>query len=128
MKLLIAGGGTGGHLFPGIAVGEELLARGHQGSFAGTARGIEARICPQEGYELHLIDVTGLAGHGGLPLLTGLLRVPRALWQSLQLLRRVQPDLVVGVGGYASGPVVLAAVLSGLPTAILEQNSVPGMT
>lgn len=128
MKVVIAGGGTGGHLFPGIAVAEELAARGHEVRFVGTARGIEAKVCPKEGWPLDLIDVGGLKGGGVLGILKGLARVPRAMLQSFALLRRLKPDLVVGVGGYASGPVVLAAALSGRPTAILEQNSVPGIT
>jgi len=130
MKLLIAGGGTGGHLFPGVAIAEEVRARDPASSllFVGTARGIEARVCPRDGWALDLIDVAGLKGGGVLGLLKGLFRVPRALVQSWRLLRRHQPDLVLGVGGYASGPMVLAAALSGRPTAILEQNSVPGVT
>jgi UDP-N-acetylglucosamine--N-acetylmuramyl-(pentapeptide) pyrophosphoryl-undecaprenol N-acetylglucosamine transferase len=128
MKVVVAGGGTGGHLFPGIAVAEELVARGHEVRFVGTARGIEAKVCPKEGYALDLIDVAGLKGGGVLGILKGLYRVPKALVQSFAILRRVKPDLVIGVGGYASGPLVLAAVLSGRPTAILEQNSVPRIT
>jgi UDP-N-acetylglucosamine--N-acetylmuramyl-(pentapeptide) pyrophosphoryl-undecaprenol N-acetylglucosamine transferase len=128
MKVVIAGGGTGGHLFPGIAVAEELKARGHQVTFVGTARGIEARVCPQEGWPLELIDVAGLKGGGALGILKGLFRIPRAFFQSISILRRIAPDLVIGVGGYASGPMVMAAALTGYPTAILEQNSVPGIT
>jgi len=128
VKILIAGGGTGGHLFSGIAVAEELRARGHEVLFVGTARGIEAKVCPKEGWRLELIDVGGLKGAGPLGIVKGLFRVPRALWQSRAILKREQPDLVLGVGGYASGPVVLAAWLRGLPTAIIEQNSVPGFT
>lgn len=130
MNVLIAGGGTGGHLFPGVAVAEELRRSDPQGevSFVGTARGIEARVLPREGYALDLIDVGGIKGGGLGGLVRGLLRVPRALWQSWRILRRRRPALVVGVGGYASGPVVLVAALCGVPTAILEQNSVPGIT
>ena len=129
MRVIIAGGGTGGHLFPGIAVAEELRARGgHELLFVGTAKGIEARVVPKEGFALQLVDVGGLKGPGPLGLLRGLLRLPKSLLQSLALVRRFRPDLVLGVGGYASGPVVLAAVLGGRPTAILEQNSVPGIT
>jgi UDP-N-acetylglucosamine--N-acetylmuramyl-(pentapeptide) pyrophosphoryl-undecaprenol N-acetylglucosamine transferase len=128
MKVIIAGGGTGGHLFPGIAVAEELVSRGHEVRFVGTARGIEARVCPKEGWALDLIEVGGLKGGGPLGLIKGVLRVPRAMLQSFAILRRHRPDLVIGVGGYASGPLVLAAALSGRPTAILEQNSVPGVT
>jgi UDP-N-acetylglucosamine--N-acetylmuramyl-(pentapeptide) pyrophosphoryl-undecaprenol N-acetylglucosamine transferase len=128
MRVLIAGGGTGGHLFPGLAVAEELVARGHKVDFVGTARGIEARAVPQAGYRLELIDISGLKGSSFLGFVKGIYRVPKALGQSFALLRRLKPDVVVGVGGYASGPVVLAAWLRGLPTAILEQNSVPGFT
>jgi UDP-N-acetylglucosamine--N-acetylmuramyl-(pentapeptide) pyrophosphoryl-undecaprenol N-acetylglucosamine transferase len=129
VRVVIAGGGTGGHLYPGIAVAEELRARGgHEVLFVGTARGIEARVVPREGWPLELIDVAGLKGGGLVGIARGLLRVPRALWQSLRILRRFRPDLVVGVGGYASGPLVLTAALTGRATAILEQNSIPGVT
>jgi UDP-N-acetylglucosamine--N-acetylmuramyl-(pentapeptide) pyrophosphoryl-undecaprenol N-acetylglucosamine transferase len=126
--IVIAGGGTGGHLFPGIAVAEELVARGHQVTFVGTERGIEARVCPKEGWPLELIDVGGIKGGGVGGAVKGLARVPRALLQSRRILKKLDPQLVIGVGGYASGPVVLAAALGGRPTAILEQNSVPGFT
>ena len=128
MRVVIAGGGTGGHLFPGIALAEELKARGHEILFVGTARGIEARVLPAQGWPLELIDVAGIKRAGLVGALRGLGRVPRALWQSRRLLRRFGADLVVGVGGYASGPVVLTAALGGRPTAILEQNSIPGIT
>ena len=128
MKVVVAGGGTGGHLFPGIALAEELRARGHEVIFVGTARGIEARVLPAEGWPLELIDVEGLKGRGAGGLLRGLGRVPRALAQSGTILARLAPSLVVGVGGYASGPVVLRAAMRRIPTAILEQNSVPGFT
>ena len=128
MKVIIAGGGTGGHLFPGIAVAEELVARGHSVRFVGTEKGIEARAVPKAGYPLDLIDIAGIKAKGFKGTVSGLFRVPRALGQSRAILRREQPDVVVGVGGYASGPMVLAAALGGRPTAILEQNSVPGFT
>jgi UDP-N-acetylglucosamine--N-acetylmuramyl-(pentapeptide) pyrophosphoryl-undecaprenol N-acetylglucosamine transferase len=130
VKLLIAGGGTGGHLFPGIAMAEELTSRQPQNAvvFVGTARGLEASAIPRAGYVLELIEVTGLKGKGLLGVLRGLLRLPGALLQSLRLLRRQRPDVVLGVGGYASGPVLLAAWLLRIPTAIQEQNAVPGIT
>jgi UDP-N-acetylglucosamine--N-acetylmuramyl-(pentapeptide) pyrophosphoryl-undecaprenol N-acetylglucosamine transferase len=128
MRVVIAGGGTGGHLFPGIAVAEELVARDHDVTFVGTARGIEARVCPKEGWPLELIDVGGIKGGGIGGVIKGVGRMPRALLQSRRILKKIDPQLVVGVGGYASGPVVLAAALGGRATAILEQNSVPGFT
>ena len=128
MKVIIAGGGTGGHLFPGMAVAEELVARGHEVRFVGTEKGIEARAVPKAGYALDLIDIAGIKAKGLKGTLSGLFRVPRAMSQSRAILKREAPDVVVGVGGYASGPMVLAAALNGRPTAILEQNSVPGFT
>jgi undecaprenyldiphospho-muramoylpentapeptide beta-N-acetylglucosaminyltransferase len=131
MKVLIAGGGTGGHLFPGIALAEELITRApnrHEVLFVGTARGIEAKVVPQSGFRLELIDVAGLKGVGLKRLARGLLRLPGALWRSVGILRQFRPDVVVGVGGYASGPVALAAWLMGIPVAVQEQNALPGFT
>jgi UDP-N-acetylglucosamine--N-acetylmuramyl-(pentapeptide) pyrophosphoryl-undecaprenol N-acetylglucosamine transferase len=129
-RILIAGGGTGGHLFPGIALAEELTSRnqGHEVLFVGTRHGLEGRHVPRAGFELELIEVGGLKGKGLLGWLKGLLRVPRAMWQSRRILRRFRPHVVVGVGGYASGPVVLAAWLRRVPTLVLEQNALPGLT
>src|SRR6185369_1204510 len=128
MRLLIAGGGTGGHLYPGIAVAEQVTAAGGEVLFVGTTRGIEARVVPAAGYPLELLEVSGLKRMGLVRTLQGLGRVPLALARSLSIVRRWKPDVVLGVGGYASGPVVLAAALAGYPTAIQEQNSVPGFT
>jgi UDP-N-acetylglucosamine--N-acetylmuramyl-(pentapeptide) pyrophosphoryl-undecaprenol N-acetylglucosamine transferase len=128
VRVIIAGGGTGGHLFPGLAVAEELRARGHEVRFVGTEKGIEARAVPAAGYALDLIDIAGIKRRGFKAAMSGLWRVPKAMNQSRRILKRERPDVVVGVGGYASGPMVLAAALSGRPTAILEQNSVPGFT
>jgi UDP-N-acetylglucosamine--N-acetylmuramyl-(pentapeptide) pyrophosphoryl-undecaprenol N-acetylglucosamine transferase len=130
VKVLIAGGGTGGHLFPGVAIAEEIRARdpGAEVRFVGTSRGIEARVLPGLGWDLDLIDISGLKTVGALGAVRGLARLPRALLQSRALLRRHRPDAVIGVGGYASGPVVLMARLAGIPTAICEQNSIPGLT
>lgn len=129
-RLLIAGGGTGGHLFPGVAIAEELRARDPAAAirFVGTARGIEARVLPELGWELTTIEVSGLKTVGWIGALRGLLRLPRALWQARRTIRGFVPTAVIGVGGYASGPVVLMAWLSGIPTAICEQNSIPGLT
>ena len=128
MRLLIAGGGTGGHLYPGMAVAEEVVRRGGQVLFVGTARGLEARAVPAAGYQLELLEVSGLKRMGLMAILRGLFRLPKAFFRSLAILRRFRPDVVLGVGGYASGPMVLAATLWRYPTAIQEQNSVPGIT
>ena len=129
-RLMIAGGGTGGHLFPGVALAEELRARDPDAAirFVGTARGIEARVLPPLGWDLALIQVSGLKTVGALGALRGLVRLPRALLQARRVVREFAPDAVIGVGGYASGPVVLMARLAGIPTAICEQNSIPGLT
>ena len=130
MRLIIAGGGTGGHLYPGVAIAEELVAQDPSSEvlFVGTQRGIEARVLPQLGWNLRCIEVSGLKTVGLGGWLRGMFRLPRALWQSRRILRQFRPDAVIGVGGYASGPLVLAASLRRLPTAILEQNSIPGFT
>jgi UDP-N-acetylglucosamine--N-acetylmuramyl-(pentapeptide) pyrophosphoryl-undecaprenol N-acetylglucosamine transferase len=126
--LLIAGGGTGGHLFPGIALAEHVARQGGETTFVGTEKGIEARVVPDQGYPLELIEVAGIKGRGLSGLFGGLSRLPRAYFQSRAILKRIEPDVVVGVGGYASGPIVATASTMGIPTAILEQNSVPGVT
>lgn len=130
IKWLIAGGGTGGHLFPGIALAQEVLTRhpDNEVLFVGTSKGLEATVVPREGYRLELIEVVGLKGKGAAGLLKGLVRVPGAMMQAFKLLRREKPQLVIGVGGYASGPVVLAAALMGIRTAVQEQNALPGFT
>lgn len=127
---MIAGGGTGGHLFPGVAVAEALKKRYPDAEvlFVGTERGIEARVLEPAGWKLAKIEVSGIKTVGMRGAIRGLLSVPRALLQSRRIIKKFQPDVVVGVGGYASGPAVLAARLMGRPTAILEQNSVPGLT
>lgn len=130
IRMVIAGGGTGGHLFPGIAVARELLARtpGSVVTFAGTARGIESRVVPREGFELDTIRSGGLKGKSVADRLRGAALIPLGMLDAWELLTRRQPDLVVGVGGYSSGPVVLIAALRGIPTMLLEQNAVPGLT
>jgi UDP-N-acetylglucosamine--N-acetylmuramyl-(pentapeptide) pyrophosphoryl-undecaprenol N-acetylglucosamine transferase len=130
MKWMIAGGGTGGHLFPGLALAEEVCTRhpDNEVLFVGTARGLETTIVPREGYRLELIDIQGLKGKGVVGLLRGLLRIPRAMFQAYKLLKKEKPQIVIGVGGYASGPVVLMAALMGFRTAVQEQNALPGFT
>ncbi|HXF05397.1 MAG TPA: undecaprenyldiphospho-muramoylpentapeptide beta-N-acetylglucosaminyltransferase [Blastocatellia bacterium] len=131
IKVLIAAAGTGGHIFPGIAVAKEFRRRDPDAEivFVGTSAGLETKIVPREGFELELIDIAGLARVGLRAMLrTVLRRLPKSLFQSWRLLRRRRPDLVIGIGGYVSGPVVLAAVLCGIPTMIIEPNVSPGLT
>jgi UDP-N-acetylglucosamine--N-acetylmuramyl-(pentapeptide) pyrophosphoryl-undecaprenol N-acetylglucosamine transferase len=130
VKLVIAGGGTGGHLFPGIAVAEALLELNPSAEvlFVGTARGIETRAVPKAGFRLELVDVAGLKGMGAAHKAKTLAKLPLSLLQSRRVLKSFGADAVIGVGGYASGPVLVAARTLGLPTAICEQNSVPGVT
>ena len=130
MRVIIAGGGTGGHLFPGIALAEEFLKRNrdHRILFVGTERGLEAKILPGLGFALQTIDVAGIKGKGPVGTARALLRIPKSLAQSVRIVRRFAPDLVIGVGGYASGPAVLAAHGMGVKTALAEQNALPGLT
>src|SRR5262245_60819393 len=110
-RVVIAGGGTGGHLYPGIAVARELLSRapGAAISFAGTARGIEARVVPREGFALDTIRSGGLKGKSIADRARGAVLIPLGIVDAWRILTTRQPDLVIGVGGYSSGPVVLVA-------------------
>src|SRR5919108_5958726 len=130
LRIVVAGGGTGGHLFPGIAVARELLRRrpDAQVTFAGTARGIESRVVPREGFQLDMLRSTGLKGMSPLALARGISLLPISALDAFRIVSRRRPDLVIGVGGYSSGPVVLAAAARGIPTLLLEQNAVPGLT
>jgi UDP-N-acetylglucosamine--N-acetylmuramyl-(pentapeptide) pyrophosphoryl-undecaprenol N-acetylglucosamine transferase len=128
--ILIAAGGTGGHLFPGIAVADELKARDPETRvvFVGTPRGLESRLVPQAGYELEMLPILPLNGVGPVRMLKGVLALPVAMLKAVQLVRRHKPAAVLGVGGYAGGPTVLAAALLGIPTVVLEPNAKPGFT
>ncbi len=130
MNMAIAGGGTGGHLFPGIAIAEEFLRRAphNQVLFIGTERGLESRILPQRGFQLQTIRVRGLKGQGMAAQLIALSMLPWAFIRSWFCLRRFQAHIVCGVGGYISGPAVLAGVVMGITTVIHEQNSFPGLS
>ena len=130
MKLIIAGGGTGGHLFPGIAVAEEFLSRdpANEVLFVGTERGIEARAVPAAGYRLELISAAGIRGKRTLSQLKGVAMMVFGYAQSRKILKSFRPDMVLGVGGYASLPMVLAARGMQIPRFIHEQNAIPGQT
>jgi UDP-N-acetylglucosamine--N-acetylmuramyl-(pentapeptide) pyrophosphoryl-undecaprenol N-acetylglucosamine transferase len=130
LRVVIAGGGTGGHLYPGIAVAQELRTRRPDAeiSFAGTARGIEVRVIPREGFALDLLRSSGLKGKSFAETLRGASLLPLGLADAWRIISARRPQLVIGVGGYSSGPVVLVAAMHGVPTMLLEQNAVPGLT
>ena len=135
-SLLIAGGGTGGHVFPALAIAQEWLRRKPDGEaseertvvFVGTERGMEARLVPQAGLPLELIRVAGLKGIGGAKFLRNAAMLPAGLLDSERILHRRRIDAALGVGGYASGPMILAAALHRIPTVVFEPNVEPGFT
>lgn len=129
MTVLIAGGGTGGHVFPMIAVGDAVRAAdpGAEVFYVGTSRGMEARLLPDRGDDLELLEVAPLRGGGAKGFFKGAFRAAAALPDAVRLLRRRRPDVVLSVGGYAAGPVALAARTLGVPVTLLEPNSVLGL-
>ncbi|MBU2055129.1 MAG: undecaprenyldiphospho-muramoylpentapeptide beta-N-acetylglucosaminyltransferase [Proteobacteria bacterium] len=129
-RMIVAGGGTGGHLFPGIAIAEEFLRRDPRNRvlFIGTERGLEKKILGPLGFPLRILKVEGLKGRGAGGVVASLLKVPGSMVASFEIIREFAPDVVIGVGGYASGPAVLMARLMGKKTAIAEQNAFPGLT
>jgi UDP-N-acetylglucosamine--N-acetylmuramyl-(pentapeptide) pyrophosphoryl-undecaprenol N-acetylglucosamine transferase len=127
-NIVLAGGGTGGHVIPAIALAEEIVRRGGKVRFVGTRDRLEARLVPQAGFEIDFIRVRPLAGGGMVTAILGLTTIPLAVLRSIFLLRKIEADAVLGVGGYVAGPVVLAGRLLGLPTALLEQNAAVGVT
>jgi UDP-N-acetylglucosamine--N-acetylmuramyl-(pentapeptide) pyrophosphoryl-undecaprenol N-acetylglucosamine transferase len=130
MRVLIAAGGTGGHIYPGIAVAKEVMRREPQSAvrFVGTARGLETRLVPQAGFELSLIESAGLKNVGMMARLRGLALLPKSFLAARRLIREFRPDIVVGAGGYVSGPVLLMAALMRVPTLVMESNALPGWT
>ena len=128
MRVIIAGGGTGGHIIPALAIADELKSSyGAQILFVGTPRGLESRLVPQAGYPLELIKVGQLNQVSLATKMRTLLDLPLGLLRCRALLRQFKPDAVVSVGGYASGPAMGAAILSGIPTLAFEPNAYPGM-
>jgi UDP-N-acetylglucosamine--N-acetylmuramyl-(pentapeptide) pyrophosphoryl-undecaprenol N-acetylglucosamine transferase len=130
LNVVIAGGGTGGHLFPGIAVAREIVRRvpGANVVFAGTTAGLEARVVPKEGFSLDTIRSAGLKGKSIVARLRGGALLLPGLSDAWHIVSRRRPDIVIGVGGYSSGPVVLIAALRRVRTMVLEQNVSPGLT
>jgi UDP-N-acetylglucosamine--N-acetylmuramyl-(pentapeptide) pyrophosphoryl-undecaprenol N-acetylglucosamine transferase len=130
MKILIAAGGTGGHIYPGIAVAKEIMRRDARSEvlFVGTARGLETRNVPENGFRLSLINSAGLKNVGLTGKLKGLAVLPKSVIEARTLLREFKPDTVVGAGGYVSGPVLLMASLMRIPTLVMDSNALPGFT
>lgn len=133
-RILMVSGGTGGHIFPALAVAEELRGRGEPGNprfeieFLGTHRPLEARLIPAAGFPLRTVEAAGLKGIGGIQRLRNLWVLPRTAFAVAGILRKFRPRVVVGVGGYLAGPVMLEAALAGIPTVLIEPNVRPGFT
>lgn len=127
-RLMVMAGGTGGHVFPGLAVAHHLMAQGWQVRWLGTADRMEASLVPKNGIEIDFIEISGLRGKGLMAQLTAPVRIYRAVRQAKKIMRDYQPDVVLGMGGYVSGPGGLAAWLCGIPVVLHEQNGIAGLT
>lgn len=130
MRILIAAGGTGGHIYPGIAVAKEILRRDAESKilFVGSARGLETKIVPANGFELSLINSAGLKNVGLVGQLKGLMILPKSFLEARKIIKDFQPDVVVGAGGYVTGSVLLMASLMRIPTLVMDSNALPGFT
>ncbi len=140
LRVLIAAGGTGGHIFPALAVAQELQSRwtaienrhsleaGSEIQFLGTNRALESRVIPAAGFQLRVIAAAGLKGISGIKRLKNFLVLPRTAIETARVLREFRPGVVVGMGGYLAGPAMLEAALAGIPTLLIEPNAIPGFT
>ena len=130
MRVLIAAGGTGGHIYPGIAVAREIMRRDPKSEvrFVGTVRGLESKLVPQAGFELSIIDSAGLKNVRPIARARALIVIPKSLLTARGLIRKFRPDIAIGAGGYVSGPVILTAALMNVPTLVMESNALPGWT
>jgi UDP-N-acetylglucosamine--N-acetylmuramyl-(pentapeptide) pyrophosphoryl-undecaprenol N-acetylglucosamine transferase len=131
MKVLFAAGGTGGHIFPAIAVAKEIMKRHPERCevlFVGTARGLETRIVPENGFQLSLIHSSGLKNVGMGGKLKGFAVLPKSFLEARQIIRQFRPHVVVGAGGYVTGPVLMMAAIMGVPTLVMDSNALPGFT
>jgi len=126
-RMVVSGGGTGGHLFPGIAVAEKFIATGGEVMFIGTDRMVEARVLKDRPFRVAAISAAGIKGRGAAARISAIFRLFRGFFQSLRLLRRFRPKVAMGTGGYVTVPVLMAAKILGIATLIHEQNSVPGL-
>ncbi|MDP6165131.1 MAG: undecaprenyldiphospho-muramoylpentapeptide beta-N-acetylglucosaminyltransferase [Gammaproteobacteria bacterium] len=127
-RILIMAAGTGGHVYPALSTAENLVGQGWQVEWLGSGRGIETQLVPKAGYPLHCIDIQGLRGKSPWSLLWAPWRLSKSLWQAWRLIGRLQPDCVLGMGGFVAGPGGLAAVMRRKPLLIHEQNAIPGLT
>jgi len=130
MRVIVTGGGTGGHIYPALAIAQGLLEQdeGHKILYIGTRNGMEAKLVPEAGIEFAGIAGQGLPRRLSLQTITTIGKNAKAIWETKQLLKKFNPDLVVGTGGYVSGPVVFTSALFGIPTMLHEQNALPGIT
>ncbi|HEY5716330.1 MAG TPA: undecaprenyldiphospho-muramoylpentapeptide beta-N-acetylglucosaminyltransferase [Psychromonas sp.] len=126
--LLVMAGGTGGHVFPGLAVADALTEQGWQVSWLGTSDRMEAQLVPEHGYEIDFIDIAGVRGNGLKRLLMAPIRIIKSIWQARAVLKKRNVDLVLGMGGFASGPGGIAAWTMGIPVILHEQNAAAGLT
>ncbi|MBR9729046.1 undecaprenyldiphospho-muramoylpentapeptide beta-N-acetylglucosaminyltransferase [Shewanella intestini] len=127
-KLLVMAGGTGGHVFPALAVAKHLADKGWQVRWLGTKDRMEARLVPQYGFDIDFLDIKGVRGNGKLRKLAAPFKIIRSIIQAKTVINEFQPDVVLGMGGFASGPGGVAAKLSGIPVVLHEQNAIPGLT
>lgn len=127
-RIVIMAGGTGGHVFPALAVAQELIEKGWQVSWLGTQKGLEGRVIPDQGIDIDWLSVAGVRGKGWLSKITAVLLLMKACIQALIILQKRKPDVVLGMGGFVAGPGGLMAKLLGIPLIIHEQNRVPGTT
>ena len=127
-RILIMAGGTGGHVFPALAVAKYLALQGWQVKWLGTAERMEAQLVPQHGFDIEFIDIKGVRGNGIIRKLAAPFKIMRSILQAHRVIRHFKPDVVLGMGGFASGPGGIAAKLSGIPLVLHEQNAIAGMT
>ncbi len=130
LRIVVAGGGTGGHLFPGIAIAKEFMARNSATRilFVSTGNTLEKSVLSGAGFELRCIPVAGIKGRGIWNQIKAILKIPAGIWSARRILKKFSPDLTIGLGSYSAGPVVIGAWLSRIPIAIHEQNILPGIT